>query len=270
MVFKMKITHIVPDAQEIGVYAKLAAEHSLDFEYDDFFDPALLDDIEALERRIALYRDLGRPAGRDTLHGAFFDIIPFSWDSGIRRHSIYRMQQSVEIAGRLGCRGVVFHTGLTPGLVGDHKYRSNWLDVMADTMRTLLSQDDSIEIYCENMFDESPLELAELAAALKEEKRFGVCLDIAHMMLVTKEPEHWFDVLGPYIRHFHVNDNHLKRDEHLALGDGNIDWKRMEELVGQSGSTNCSMLLEVRGMDKIRTSLEYLTGRGGGYERKLV
>lgn len=267
----MRITHIVPDAREIGAYEKLAAERSLQFEYDDFFDPALLDDKDALERRIALYQGLGRPAGRDTLHGAFFDIIPFSWDGGIRRHSLYRMQQSVEIAGRLGCKGVVFHTGLTPGLVGDRKYRSNWLEVMEATMRTLLAQDDAIEIYCENMFDESPLELADLAEALKEEKRFGICLDIAHMMLVTGEPEQWFDALGPHIRHYHVNDNHLKRDEHLALGCGEINWELMDALTGRNGSRDCSMLLEVNGLDKIKTSLEYLDhGCGGGYERKLV
>ena len=52
----------------------------------------------------------------DTMHGAFFDIVPFSWDSGISRHSLYRMQQSAEIAAGLGCRAVIFHAGLRPVL----------------------------------------------------------------------------------------------------------------------------------------------------------
>lgn len=253
-----KITHIIPRIQELETYVKLAEEYSWGFEYNDFFNPALLDDREALAQRIALYKSLDRPEGIDTLHGAFYDIVPFSWDSGISRHSVYRMQQSVEIAGQLGCRGVIFHTGLTPGLVDDQKYRSHWLEVMADTVRMLLRQDDKVEIYCENMFDESPLELAELAVILEGEKRFGICLDIAHMMLVTDKPEQWFEVMGPYVRHFHVNDNHLNRDEHLALGCGKIDWPYIFDMIQAHDLWKSSMLLEVNGLDKIGTSLDYL------------
>lgn len=257
-----KITHIIPRFQELETYVKIAGEHSLGFEYNDFFNPALLDDREALANRIAAYQKLGRSEGIDTLHGAFYDIVPFSWDSGISSHSIYRMQQSVEIAGELGCRGVVFHTGLTPGLVGDQKYRSHWLEVMADTVRMLLGQDDAVEIYCENMFDESPWELAELAAMLAGEKRFGICLDIGHMMLATGQPKQWFEAMGPYVRHFHVNDNHLNRDEHLALGCGKIDWPQIFGLIQEYGLSENSMLLEVSGPDRIGTSLDYLQACG--------
>lgn len=253
-----KITHIIPNIQELETYVEFAEKHSLGFEYNDFFNPALLDDKAALAQRIALYQALDRPAGIDTLHGAFYDIVPFSWDSGISRHSIYRMQQSVEIAGQLGCRGVIFHTGLTPGLVGDHKFRSNWLKVMADTVRMLLKQNDTIQIYCENMFDESPLELAELAAILADEKRFGICLDIGHMMLATDKPKDWLEAMGAYVRHFHVNDNHLNRDEHLPLGCGSIDWPCIFELLREHDLCGSSMLLEVNGLDKIQTSLDYL------------
>ena len=155
------LIEIIPNPKEMEVYEEFAGQNALGFEYNDFYVPDLLDDKEELEKRIALYQGLHREKGRDTLHGAFFDIVPFSWDSGIRRHSIYRMQQSVEIAGRLGCRAVIFHTGLMPGLVKDKKYRANWLASMADTVRMLLRQDGTLEVYCENMFDASPSELAD-------------------------------------------------------------------------------------------------------------
>ena len=249
---------IIPGAGELDRYAELAEKNSLGFEYNDFFIPDLLDDEDALKKRIALYRGLKRPEGADTLHGAFFDIVPFSWDSGIRRHSLYRMQQSVEIACELGCRGVVFHTGLVPGLVSDERYRANWLDVMEKTMRRLLAGSD-VEIYCENTFDEqSPFELRDLALALQDEERFGVCLDVAHMMLSKEKPERWFQELAPYIRHFHLNDNHLGRDEHLALGDGSISWELIFRLIGEHGLWKSSMLLEMSGMDKIQKSLAFI------------
>lgn len=250
---------IIPNAGELDRYAELAEKDSLGFEYDDFFVPDLLDDQDALRRRIALYKGLKRPEGIDTLHGAFFDIVPFSWDSGIRRHSLYRMQQSVEIACELGCRGVVFHTGLVPGLVSDNKYRANWLDMMEKTMRRLLAESDRVEIYCENTFDEkSPFELRDLAFALRDEKRFGVCLDVAHMMLSGETSEWWFQELAPYIRHFHLNDNHLERDEHLVLGGGSIDWEIIFKLIRDNGLRESSMLLEMNGMDKIRRSLDFI------------
>lgn len=249
---------IIPNAGELDKYAELAEKYSLGFEYNDFFKPDLLDDKDALKQRIALYRGLKRPEGADTLHGAFFDIIPFSWDSGIRKHSLYRMQQSVEIACELGCRGVVFHTALAPGLVSDGKYRANWLEMMEKTMRMLLAE-GGVEIYCENTFDErSPFELRDLALALCDEERFGVCLDVAHMMLSKEEPERWFQELAPYIRHFHLNDNHLERDEHLVMGGGNIDWDLVFKLIKDNGLRKSSMLLEVNGMDKIQKSLEFI------------
>ena len=251
---------IIPNAGELDRYAELAEKNSLGFEYNDFFMPDLLDDQEELKRRIALYKGLNRPKGTDTLHGAFFDIVPFSWDSGIRRHSLYRMQQSMEIACELGCRGVVFHTGLAAGLVSDDRYRANWLEVMEKTMRMLLAESGSeIEIYCENVFDEkSPLELRDLAYALSDEERFGICLDVAHLMLSKEKPERWFQELAPYVRHFHLNDNHLERDEHLVMGGGSIDWEFVFKLISGYGLQKSSMLLEMNGMDKIQKSLEYI------------
>ena len=169
----------------------------------------------------------------------------------------------MEIAEELGCRGVIFHTNFSPDFLNNKKYRDNWLESMREVIAQLLS-DSSCDIYLENMFDRSPDELAEVAALLREEGGFGICLDIAHMRLVTDEPREWFRVLAPYIRHFHVNDTHLKYDEHLALGQGNIDWKEIEALLEEFGLKDKSRLIEVSGLDKIRESLRYCQKTGIG------
>ena len=247
---------IIPAWEQIEEYTALAEEYGLAFEYNDFYAPKLLDDSAGLKERIRNYKSLERPQGVDTLHGAFYDILPFSWDSGIRKHSIYRMQQSVEIADELGCRGVVFHTNFSPDFLNNEKYRNNWLESMREVISRLLAE-SSCEIWLENMFDQSPDELSDAAALLQEEDRFGICLDIAHMMLVTEGPEEWLRRLAPYIRHFHINDTHLKYDEHLALGQGSIDWRRIEALLEEFDLKDRSRLIEVSGMDKIRESLRY-------------
>ncbi|MDE6924544.1 MAG: sugar phosphate isomerase/epimerase [Acetatifactor sp.] len=254
---------IIPSWEHMDDYLELADKYGLAFEYNDFFAPELLDDSAGIKERIRNYNSLGRPRGVDTLHGAFYDVLPFSWDSGIRKNSIYRMRQSVEIADELGCRGVVFHTNFSPDFLNNHKYRNNWLESMREVITQLLSH-SSCEIYLENMFDQSPDELAEVAALLRDASRFGICLDIAHMRLATDEPREWFRVLAPYIRHFHINDTHLKYDEHLALGQGSIDWKEIETLTEEFGLKDKSRLIEVSGTDKIRESLKYCQMMGIG------
>ena len=249
---------IIPDIQELEEYLELADRYSLGFEYNDFFDPKVLDNQSALRERIEIYRRLERPAGLDTMHGAFYDLVPFSLDAGIRKHSLYRMQQSVEIAEMLGCRAVVFHAGLNPRYMNGGPYYQNWLESMEDTIRKLLSQDTGVAIYCENMLEDSPDGLAELAERLQDEKRFGICLDVAHMLLAGGEPEKWTERLIPYIRHFHMNDTKLKTDDHLALGRGSIDWENIFALIKQGGSTDASRLLEMRGLENIRESLAFL------------
>ncbi|MCM1119205.1 MAG: sugar phosphate isomerase/epimerase [bacterium] len=248
---------IIPEIDRIEEYVKLAEQYSLGFEYNDFFAPELLDDREAIRERISRYRRLGRPEKTDTMHGAFFDIVPFSWDSGISRHSLYRMQQSAEIAAELGCRAVIFHAGLRPQFAGNERYYRNWLETMSRAAEELTAQWE-VEIYYENVEEHSPAELRELADRLCEESRFGICLDVAHMLLTGGEPEEWFRVLAPYIRHFHLNDHHLKEDEHLALGCGSIDWKDILGRISRHELQDRSILLEVNGLEKITLSLEYL------------
>ena len=247
---------IIPFWEQLEEYAALAEEYGLAFEYNDFFVPDLLDDGASLSERIRIYQSLNRPRGLDTMHGVFFDVLPFSYDRGIRKQSVCRMHQSIEIADKLGCKGVVFHTNLTPMLVNDEKYIGNWLKSMRETITELLSGSEC-EIYIENMFDQSPDELAELAAELKGEDRFGVCLDIAHMRLATDKPREWFDVLAPYVKHFHFNDTHLQFDDHMALGQGNIDWEEIEALIEEFDLKDKNRLIEVNGLEKIHQSLEY-------------
>lgn len=253
---------IIPEIDRIEEYAELAEQYSLGFEYNDFFNPDLLDDEDVIREKIRRYRQLGRPEKVDTMHGAFYDIVPFSWDSGISRHSLYRMQQSAEIAAELGCRAVVFHAGLRPEFAGGERYYRNWLETMTSAARKLTAQSD-VEVYYENVQETSPAELAELADSLRDESRFGICLDVSHMMLTKgASPEEWIHRLVPYIRHFHLNDSHLKRDDHLALGCGGIDWKEIFGIIRQCGLSDKSMLLEVNGLQKIKISLDYLEKAG--------
>ena len=61
-----------------------------------------------------------------------------------------------------------------------------------------------------------------------------MCLDIGHANCDSAQPvEDWAQGLNPYLTHIHVHDNQGDRDAHLALGDGNLKWEKIQEIFMQ-------------------------------------
>jgi sugar phosphate isomerase/epimerase len=58
----------------------------------------------------------------------------------------------------------------------------------------------------------------------------------------------------PKADHLHLHDNHGSRDEHLALGDGEIPWETVGPLVREGYSGVC--VIEGRNLVEARQSLE--------------
>lgn len=249
---------IIPDSKEIDDYVKLADDNSFAFEYNDFFRPNILDNRDEIDRLVNLYLSLGRNTCNDTFHGAFYDVIYFSSDMKIREVAVSRMVQSVETAERLSCKGIVFHTNFNPAFLRNNEYEKQWIESTVSVVKSLVRESSNVDIYFENMFDTSPEQLRKVADCLSDEKRFGICLDIAHMMLGETEIEIWFEKLHPFIKHFHFNDCYLKYDEHLPVGSGKIDWNGVFSLIDKYSLSNTSQLLEVNGREAINKSYEFI------------
>ncbi len=113
------------------------------------------------------------------------------------------------------------------------------------------------------MFDTSPDLICRLARAMEGTANFGLCLDYAHASAFGKEIplETWVETLAPFVRHLHINDNDLKDDLHFACGDGKIDWTKFKEYK-EKYFENCSILIEVTGLEKQKKSIEFLKSKG--------
>ena len=70
----MKQIHIIPDVNDLARTLQLAEKWDAAFEYNDFFLPDILEDVGEFQKRISVYKGLGRIRAKDTLHGAFFDL----------------------------------------------------------------------------------------------------------------------------------------------------------------------------------------------------
>jgi len=246
---------IIPDRSEIDEYIKLANAYNMSFEYNDFFWPKTLDQHDVVDEMIAFYKNLECLPEGNTLHGSFLDVTIFSRDDKVREVSEFRMRESMEIATKIGARAVIFHTNYIPNFI-DNAYEDYWVESNERFIRTLLKEYPNLTIYMENMFDMEPTLLARLAKNLKDEERFGVCLDYAHVNVFgVSENEEWLDLLAPYVKHIHINDNDLIKDSHMALGEGKIDYKAFFTYY-EKHFKGVSVLIEMKGIDKIKRTLD--------------
>lgn len=250
---------IIPKLSDIDTSLFIAEKFGFGFEYNDFFIPDVLDDPQKTEEILNKYKSRTLPE-HCTLHGAFFDVIVFSSDRKIREIAELRIRQSLDIARKIGAEGVVFHTNQSPQLTSD-VYVNGWHKMNVEFWSRILPEYSDINIYLENMFDSSPDMLAGLAAELSAFDNFGVCLDYAHAVVFGGGADGWIEKITPYVKHLHINDNDLKDDLHLAVGDGKINWNKFAEYYKKYFS-ECSVLIEVNGGERQLRSAEFLEKLG--------
>ena len=252
--------YLVPDRADMERISALADSYECMFEYNEFFDPQMLDDLAGQEETIGHYRRYRQSFGQDTIHGAFLDVTVHSSDPLIRDASMLRVRQSMEIAKRMGVRGVVFHTGRIARFL-EPQYLSTWQEINASFFARIAEEYPEQQIYMENMFDEAPDILAKFAERMKSVKNFGICLDYAHAAISGSPSKEWVEALAPYIRHIHINDNNLKHDMHQPVGSGSIDWTEYNDLMHEY-EIDASVLVEVNGYEAQEKSLRYMQQHG--------
>lgn len=251
----MKQVLIVPTKENLARYLELAGEYNVGFEYNEFYDPRVLEDEEKAEQIIAAYKKEKIPA-YTTSHGAFLDVIPFSLDKKVREVADLRINQSIDIARRIGAKAVVFHTNYNPYL-NSLNYVESWVINNMTYWSRILRENPDMNIYLENMFEQSPDILEELSGELCRYDNYGVCLDYSHAYLSELSPRGWAKRLSPYIKHVHINDNDGNRDLHWAWGDGVISRESFYEDYARY-MPDATVLVETATPENAQRSLEVL------------
>lgn len=254
----MKNFSIIPDASDIKGAMEISTEYGVAFEYNDFTSPDIYNDSEEVNRLIRMYKGLGRDMSRDTMHGAFLGTDIAAIDPFFRNRSQKLLSQSVQIADELGCRGVVFHTGLI-GTLRLEYYLDNWLCIAEAFFSKLCEKYPHIEIYLENTFEQEPEIFGRLMERMKTNHNFRLCLDYGHAFLTQTPVSKWCKSFAPYIGHMHLNDNDGCDDLHLVPGQGKIDFLKLKEQLREF-DINVQMLLELKGYENARAALEYMKG----------
>lgn len=167
-------------------------------------------------------------------------------DEGERVVAISKYRAALALAGRLGIRDMVIHSGHRPGRqVGAEQSRElarGVLRAVGETagnigVRLLLENTG----WHEHAILDTPGDLLELAESACPPDT-GLLLDTGHAVL-----QH-FDVVDcarmwlPRLAQVHAHDNAGEFDDHLPLGEGVIDWSSLIGLLAGAGWDGVFML----------------------------
>ncbi len=224
----------------------------------------LLFDAEALDGyRPKDLEELGGLIGEKSLplslHGPYVDLAPGSPDARIREVTLERLLQTAEPAGLLGARQVVIHSGWDPWRWRYDGGWRPWAERSLEVWERLLggTQSQGTVFALENVFEEEPGPLMEVIERLGS-PRFGHCFDLGHWNVFARcSLENWLSALGSFAVAVHLHDNDGGRDEHLALGQGNIDW---EGALGAISALpeRVDMILEGESREAVEGSLSFM------------
>jgi sugar phosphate isomerase/epimerase len=255
------------DLGDTGETLALAAERGLNIEVQAFAFPgssALSSEVEDYRLRLA-----GFP-GRVSMHGAYYDLNPLSADPKLAELSRERYTQSLAVARKLRAHAVIFHSTFSP-LVRSTGYLEGWVarnaGFWADFLRDAEQADQTLLI--ENLYEDRPEILLALAQRIAH-PRLRICLDVGHVNLYSRAPlVRWAETLAPYLACVHLNDNNGETDEHMAPGEGAVDYEGLFRYLHACDDPPI-LSLEVESDEHFARSLEFLAGHGVEVGRPAV
>ena len=211
-----------------------------------------LSDFEGIAERIS-QRGLST-----TLHAPFIDLSPGSPDPAVRDLTRHRFQQMLPLIPVFQPRTVVCHMGW------DEKrcwyYRESWIQHSLEFWSWFAEgiNKEGAVLVLENVYESNPTEFLKFFTDLKDQD-VGFCLDSGHHAVFSRVSlSEWLKPLAQYIAQLHLHDNYGSRDDHLALGKGNIDFEALLRHLKDAKSHPPIITLEPHREEDLGPSLEYL------------
>lgn len=209
----------------------------LDFAVQNRFHPEIYFDGRALDTACQedidrLARVLSEQKIDVTLHGPYMDLSPGGVDARVKEVTLERIGKTMELASLFRPKTVVFHPGFDRWRF--EGYRDLWLRNSIESWKPIAEKAEQMgtTIAVENVFEEGPQTLRNLIQGVNS-PNFRFCFDAGHYFVFSKVPlPLWFDVVGEFLAEVHLHDNHGTRDDHLPLGEGEIDFGEFFDLLG--------------------------------------
>ncbi|MFO7496645.1 MAG: sugar phosphate isomerase/epimerase [Desulfobacterales bacterium] len=191
-------------------------------------------------------------------------VNPADLTESLRRASLAEILASLELAAELGASKAVLHPSYLGGLSSHvpELWRGYALESLARIAS--LGRECGVLLCLENLFPNlSPFSTPEAFSSVFE--RFpdlAMTLDIGHAHIGEDGMPRILRFISAFadrIRHLHISDNHGRRDEHLPVGKGSLDFRAVAKALAKVGY-NGTVTLEVFDPDRnaLRRSREHL------------
>lgn len=223
----IRMVHISMPWQYLPRYLDLVLEHRFNLEIG--IGGAELDALTRAEAR-DLAKKLCEADIRISLHGPFWDLCAGSTDPFIRQVTRTRLQQIFDLVPIFNPIQVVCHTGYDPRHHGDWRH---FLEVSLATWEPLLERAELLKVplLLENVWEYGPQLHYELFTRLAS-PYLGFCLDVGHQHSFSRTAlTGWLEALSDHLREIHVHDNNGSGDAHLPVGQGNIDFELLFQVL---------------------------------------
>ncbi len=166
---------------------------------------------------------------KSTIHAPFSDLNIASFNEKIREASLRVISDTLERAVELDVMLVTIHPGHCSPV--SRRYQAEYIRIHRMSLEKIAQQaeDLGIRIGIENMprFPILDAQTPERLYKLVEGIEVGVTFDVAHLNTSTADFEGFLRLFKNRIVLLHLHDNHGKRDEHLALGEGTVPWEEL-------------------------------------------
>ncbi len=187
-------------------------------------------------------------------------------DLGVdNKNNIKIMEKVFKIASLLDVRYVVVHGGD----VNTSYYKAFINTKNQLTKLSKMAEDYSVRLVIENLSDN------RVGAMPHEFMPFlgdnvGMVFDTGHAFLIQQkygvDMREYIRQLGSYIEHIHIHDNSGITDEHLALGEGSINWKIIIKELSKTNPKN--IILEIRRYSNPQNVVESINALSNGFTKK--
>lgn len=220
---------------------------------------------ESWAAKLARHREIaGRFRGRRVVHGPFLGLIYFYRDHLLRDAVQERLDRTFEVVRELRPQTLVVHTNwrLDHAALG---LSDVWLEecVRVWSSEVRRYEELGVAVAMENLLEPDPELMNELCDRVASD-HFRLCLDVGHTNVWSDlAPAEWVAQMGRRLAHVHLHDNRGLRDEHLSVGQGEIDFDALFAAFDEHlERVTVSLELDVPAHEKLRNLIQVLSRFG--------
>jgi len=223
------------------------------------------DGLHALDRqRVAILKNIRDSYDlKYSVHAPFADINIASPSSQMLDAMLKRLEESMMNAQTLDAYMWIFHPGIRSGISSFYP-GMDWLQNQK-TVKTLLrlAENYGLKIAIENVPEPYPF----LMKSVDDFSKFfneigediGIVLDVGHSN-INGQTELFLETFTDKIVHMHLSDNNGEADQHLGIGYGAVNWKRITDMIKETSYKGVAVIEAIEHVKESAQRLKHFLG----------